>query len=281
MSLLTRSIRTPSACAHPCGTGSSHRQSSGRALALLTAVALALGVTAGAAQASPAAAAAPAHLAAAALQATKTTLTSSRNPAYTAQTGGVTAKVKGTTALGVPTGTVDFYVDGDYWWTETLDTTGKAKLLYANIIAGSHTISAVYSGDVSYASSTSADLAQTVLATAPTTAMTFTPASVAPGGVSRLVLSATNNTPVSMPNLAIGLMLPPGAAIVSTPPGVGCRRAWPNLFYCLTSVRPGATRSIVLDVTAPGAATTITASGYARNVDTLEETGATATLTVG
>lgn len=266
MSLLTRSSLT---------------RSSRRALALLAATTVALGVTATAAQASTATTGAPARLAAAALQATKTTVTTARNPAYTAQTGGVTAKVKGTTALGVPTGTVDFYVDGDYWWTEILDTTGKAKLLYANIMPGTHTISAVYSGDVNYASSTSADLAQTVLATAPTTTMTFTPASVAPGGVSRMVLAATNQTPVSMPSLAIGLILPPGAAIVSTPPGVGCRRAWPNLFYCLTSAKPGATRSIVIDVTAPGAATTITASGYARNVDTMEETGATATLTVG
>lgn len=217
-----------------------------------------------------------------ALTATTTTLTTSRNPAYTAQAGGITARVKGTPALGVPTGSVDFYVDGQWWWTEILDATGRARLAYANVEPGTHTVSATYSGDANYDTSTSATLTQTVLATAPTTTLAYTPASVAPGGVSRLVLSATNQTPVNMPNLGMGVLLPAaGVTVVSTPPGVGCRRAWPNLFYCLTSARPGVTRKIVIDVTAPATSTLLTTSGYSRNIDTMEETGATATLTVG
>jgi hypothetical protein len=253
-----------------------------RSLALGVACVAALAAMAVPAAAAPVPASAvhPAAVVAAPV-ATTTTLTTTRNPAYTAQTGGVTARVKGTAALGVPTGSVDFYVDGQWWWTELLDSTGRAKLLYANIELGTHTISAVYSGDANYDTSTSADLVQTVLATAPTTVMTYTPASVAPGAVSQLVLSATNQTPVNMPSMAMGLMLPPGAAIVSTPPGVGCRRAWPNLFYCLSSAKPGVTRRIVINVTAPLTPATITTSGYARNIDTMEETGATATLTVG
>lgn len=219
--------------------------------------------------------------AAAALASTTTTLTTTRNPTYSAQAGAVTARVKGNSTLGVPTGWVDFYVDGAYWWTELLDSTGRAKLAYSNIEVGTHTISATYSGDVNYDVSTSTDLSQTVLSTAPTAALTYTPASVAPGGTSRLVLSATNNTPVNIPSLGMGLMLPGGSTIVSMPPGVGCRKAYPNLFYCLTSARPGVTRKIVIDVVAPASPTVITTSGYARNIDTMEETGATATLTVG
>jgi hypothetical protein len=233
--------------------------------------------------AAPGGAASAGHatVVAAAPVATTTSLTTTRNPTYSAQSGGLTARVSRKTALGVPTGTVDFYVDGQWWWTQPLDGTGRAQLLYSDLGLGTHTVSAVYSGDASYAGSTSTELTQTVLATAPTAAMTYTPAAVAPGHVSRLVLSATNQTPVNMTGLAMGVMLPAGATIVSMPPGAGCRRAIGSLFYCLTSARPGVTRKIVVDVTAPAAPTVITTSGYARNIDTMDETGASATLSVG
>ncbi len=116
---------------------------------------------------------------------------------------------------------------------------------------------------------------------APTAAATFTPASVAPGGVSRLVVSATNNTTRGMSSVALGVVLPPlPVTIVRQPAGAGCRRAVGNLLYCLVSLSPGTTRSLILDVTG-SAVGTFTASSYARNIATMDETGATATLTVG
>ena len=162
---------------------------------LVTAAAIVASAVVGA----PTATAAPSRLAAtgqAAPVVTTTTLTTSRNPAYTAQPGGLTAKVKGTWALGVPTGSVDFYVDGQLWWTEPLDATGRARLTFLNLGPGAHSVVAAYGGDPNYAPSTSAALSQTVLPTAPTTVLSYTPSTVAPGAVSRLVVAATNQTPV-------------------------------------------------------------------------------------
>jgi hypothetical protein len=50
--------------------------------------------------------------------------------------------------------------------------------------------------------------------------------------------------------------------------------------YCVVSIPAGATRKLTLSVTAPGTPGAFTASSYARNTDTGDETYATATLTV-
>jgi hypothetical protein len=58
-------------------------------------------------------------------------------------------------ALGTPTGTVNFMDGGSPVGTSSLDASGVAKLSISTLAAGTHNITAVYSGDTNYASFTS------------------------------------------------------------------------------------------------------------------------------
>src|SRR5262249_9961983 len=76
---------------------------------------------------------------------------------------------------GIPTGAVTFYDGVTPLGTVQLDLSGQATWTSAALGVGSHTISAVYAGDGSFASSTSADLTQTVDRAATTTALAASP----------------------------------------------------------------------------------------------------------
>lgn len=201
--------------------------------------------------------------------------------AYTGQAGKVTATVaRVAPAIGVPTGSVDFYDDSYYLYTAPL-ASGKAVLPFTALTAGVHTITATYTGSPEHnPSSTPTALTQTVLANIPVAGATFTPATVALGGTATLVLSATNTGPTSLTsNVALGVRITLPFTVVNMPPGQLCS-ARSGLYYCLTSVAKGATSKLTLKVTAPTAPGTYAVSSYAGNTDTGDETYATATLTV-
>jgi len=88
---------------------------------------------------------------------TTITLTSNDNPSKTGQSVTFTATVSPTTA----TGTVQFF-DGPSSLGTVALSSGRASLTTSTLIAGKHSITAVYSGNASLASSTSAVLAQNV-----------------------------------------------------------------------------------------------------------------------
>ena len=97
---------------------------------------------------------------------TSTTVTSSLNPAMTGQSVTLTATVTATApGSGTPTGTVNFK-DGASTitgcGTQTLNGSGQATCATSFASAGSHTITAVYSGDTNYNTSTSANFSQSV-----------------------------------------------------------------------------------------------------------------------
>jgi hypothetical protein len=214
--------------------------------------------------------------------ATTTSVASSKPTYYVGQSGNLTATVKAVApAPGVPTGAVDFAADGYPLATVPLSSTGRATLPLSTLSPGTSSITATYSGSDAYdPSTTPVPLDQTVLVNVPVAGATFTPTTVAPGGTARLVLSATNVGPTALTsNVALGALVPMPFRIVSMPPGqlCGVRR---GLVYCLTSVPKGGTSRLVLDVTGPPTPGTYTVSAYARNIDTGDETYATATLTV-
>jgi hypothetical protein len=212
--------------------------------------------------------------------ATTTALKTSKAVAYNTQKGTLTATVKPVApARGAVTGSVDFYVDGGWSWSSPV-VAGKAKMTFADLgVVGVHDVTATYTGDGTFELSSSGVVTQTILPAAPTAGITFTPATIATGGTSRLVVSATNNTPVPMPNAALGVVLKLPATVVAQPLNGSCRRSTGGLLYCMTSLPVHATRKLVLDVTgsAPGAFQMVS---YARNTDTGEDTQALATLTV-
>jgi len=97
---------------------------------------------------------------------TSTSLASSVNPAVTGQSVTVTATVSMVApGSGVPTGTIAFLDDGATiagCATEALTGAGVATCDDAFVAAGAETITAVYSGDADFSSSTSAALTQTI-----------------------------------------------------------------------------------------------------------------------
>ncbi len=103
--------------------------------------------------------------------ATTTILTSSTNPSVFGQSVTFTAAVTPTSGKGKPTGTVTFYAGSTPLGTATLSGK-KASLKTTSVPVGSQAITAVYSGDSTYAPSTSAVLTQTVNQDSTTSAVT-------------------------------------------------------------------------------------------------------------
>jgi len=98
---------------------------------------------------------------------TTTTLTASPNPAFLGQSVTLTATVKPSIS-GAPTGTVQFLDGATPLGTTAVNGGGVASLATSALAVGTHSITAVYSGDTTYAPSTSAALSQAI-SPAPTT----------------------------------------------------------------------------------------------------------------
>jgi large repetitive protein len=94
--------------------------------------------------------------------ATTTTISSSHNPSTFGQSVTFTATVSPVSpAHGMPTGSVTFIIDGRDQLPVILSG-GKATLILTTLSSGNHQITAQYSGDPNFASSTSSTLTQTV-----------------------------------------------------------------------------------------------------------------------
>src|SRR6267154_2610647 len=99
-----------------------------------------------------------------------TTLISSLNPSALGQAVTFTAMVKSATGSGTPTGTVTFNDGATVLGPGTLSG-GTATLTTSGLGAGVHSITAIYGGDASFASSTSPVLMQTVSKAASSTSV--------------------------------------------------------------------------------------------------------------
>jgi autotransporter-associated beta strand protein len=95
------------------------------------------------------------------LAATSTALSSSANPSVFGQSATFTATVTSGSA-GTPTGSVTFYDGGISLGTTTLNGSAIASLSVSTLNVGSHSITAVYSGDSDFTTSTSSATNQTV-----------------------------------------------------------------------------------------------------------------------
>ena len=119
--------------------------------------------------------------------ATTVSVGSSLNPSSYLQAATLTAAVAG--PGGTPTGSVNFYDDGISLGTTPLSGNGQASLTIATLAAGSHSITASYSGNSNFAASTSSLFTQNVNQATTTTVVA---PSVNPGIVaSPLALTAT------------------------------------------------------------------------------------------
>jgi hypothetical protein len=92
---------------------------------------------------------------------TSTALTTSLNPSVFGQTVTFTATVtKG--EPGTPTGTVTFYNGTSVLGVSTVNSSAQATLTVDTLAAGTHNITAIYTGDTNFAGSTTTALAQQV-----------------------------------------------------------------------------------------------------------------------
>jgi hypothetical protein len=127
--------------------------------------------------------------------ASSTTVASSLNPSTFGQAVTFTATVTATS--GTPTGTVIFKNGTTTLGTGTLSA-GKAAFTTAALTVGTHSITAVYSGDANFAGSTSPALSQVVKQAATTTSVV---SSMNPSGLGQAVTftatvkPATSGTP--------------------------------------------------------------------------------------
>jgi hypothetical protein len=133
-------------------------------------------------------------------------LSSSSNPAQAGQPVTFTADVMGTGGV-TPTGTITFYDGTTVLGTVSLNGMGMAALTVSDLAVGSHSITAVYSGDATYSGSSSSPL-QEVIDTLGSTTTTLT-ASANPATAGQAVTLSAMITP--QPGL-----IPTGTAVLGT-----------------------------------------------------------------
>jgi len=101
---------------------------------------------------------------------TTTTLASTPNPSFFGQLVKFSAAV--TSESGTPTGTVMFFDSSTALGSASM-VNGKASISISTLVAGTHSITAVYRGTLKFSSSTSAPLAQVVNHALATTSITL------------------------------------------------------------------------------------------------------------
>jgi hypothetical protein len=153
-----------------------------------------------------------------------TSVSSTANPAL-AQTA-ITFTATVSSALGTPTGAVNF-LDGTTVLGQAALTGHVATLSTSSLAAGSHSITAVYSGDTNFAASTSSILTQSVLnfsltstsGTGTGSGSPVTSQTAAPGGTATYPLLIAPTAGISFPapvTLTVS-GLPTGAVATITP----------------------------------------------------------------
>ena len=150
-----------------------------------------------------------------ALTATTTLLIASPNPASAGQLVTLTATVS-PTPTGVPTGTVSFYNGATLLGTATANSSGVAFLTISNLALGSNLISAVYSGNSNFATSTSSTLTETINGTGLTPTATVLAASPNPAVVGQSVTFTATVTPTPTGNPAGTVSFYNGNALLDT-----------------------------------------------------------------
>lgn len=113
----------------------------------------------------------------------------------------------------------------------------------------------------------------------PVAGVGVSPQSVAAGSPAVVSVTATNAGARGLGQVALGVVSPLGWSNVVQPKNASCRASTGGLLYCLVnSLGAGKTATLKFTVTAP-AAGSYTFNSYARNLNTMNETYASATLT--
>jgi hypothetical protein len=175
--------------------------------------------------------------------ATTTTLASSADPSVPGQTVTYTATVSPTD----DSGTVAFS-DGATpipgCTAQSLDTKGQATCQVTYTATGSHTMTAVYSGDSAYAGSPSAPLTQQVVPNrADLKVAVSAPAQAADGTALSEKVTVTNQGPATA-NKVVTALVEPGALAVTNADGANVKG--PVLIWSMAGLAPGASQTFTV-----------------------------------
>ena len=174
------------------------------------------------------------------LASTTTTLTSSANPSVAGQSVTLTATVK--SSSGTPAGNVTFMDGSTALGTKALSA-GVATLATSTLTTTTHTITAVYGGNSTFAESTSTAISQTVQ-DFKIAITSLSPASVSPGGSATATITLTS---VNGYNTAV-------TVTGSVSPTVSEGPSWKLSSSTLTPSSSGATATLTLTTVGSSAA---------------------------
>ncbi|HEU5001873.1 MAG TPA: Ig-like domain repeat protein [Actinomycetota bacterium] len=199
---------------------------------------------------------------------TSTMLSSSENPSTVGDAVVFTATVAPTTAAGTPGGTVQFRIDGSDVGSPVTLSGGTASYSTSSLAVGNHTVSAVYSGDATYAGSTGTLAGgQTVVAVIDVdlSVQKVGPRQAVVGEYTPYVIVVTNNGPHAATGVTVSDTLPAGFSLPNTWSSQGsCSGAVPTVTCSLGSLAPGAHAYVILVTVAHDAGTAtnnVTVSG--------------------
>lgn len=148
---------------------------------------------------------------------TATRVASSANPSVSGQAVTFTATVtREAPGAGTPTGTVIFSADGSPIGTAPLDATGTATISTSSLTVGNHDITANYSGDGNFGTS-SGSLTQTVNQAATTTALASSANPSAPGQDVTFTATVTADPPGAGTPTGLVTFIADGSAIGTVP----------------------------------------------------------------
>jgi hypothetical protein len=170
--------------------------------------------------------------------ATSTALTVAPSPAGVGQSVTLTAKVS--SASGTPSGRVTFLDGTTTLGSSTLSAQGSAVLAVTSLAAGSHSLTAQYDGNTTFAGSSSSAVSLTVAAEAPSFTITSAAASgsVAPGdsATTTLTLTPSNGFTGTVSLACSGL--PTGAACSFAPASVSLSSSASTSQLTITTAMP-------------------------------------------
>lgn len=177
-------------------------------------------------------------------------LTSAPNPSSTGEAVTFTATVPADA-----TGTIDFRDGGVSMGAPVAVTAGTAQFTTSTLTAGTHVITAVYSGDVNYTSATSAPLNQVVNAAADADlgiTGSAAPAGPAPPGTDvTLTFNLSNTGPGAAFNTDFTSTIPAGATVNSATATQGTCTTGATVDCAIGTVASGGTATVTLLVTLP------------------------------
>jgi hypothetical protein len=164
---------------------------------------------------------------------TTTTLVTSSPSVSVGEPVTFTAQVISNTT-GTPTGTVTFYTDGVAIGTVTINASGVATISVSTLSAGTHAITATYSGNANFLGSSASGLSQVITADFKVASSTG-PQTIPPGATASYnIIVSSVSSPFNDLVIMSASNLPPAATVTFNPAAVTPGTSGANTTFAVT-----------------------------------------------